>query len=99
MYDCLLCEDKEGKDLSIGLTDLRELQTHYSACFYNLVRLKPYLDPGEGNRDYDGKAVDEYGRKYRYTLGCFKNLQPSKHPSTLVGTPSTTYSLVYMSGG
>ena len=61
MHDCLLFEDKEGegKNISFGLTDLRELQTHYTGCFYNFGRFKPYLDPGEGNRDFKGKAVDE----------------------------------------
>ena len=56
----------EKKNISFGLTDLRELRTHYTGCFYNLGRFEPYLDPGEGNRDFEGKAVDEDGCKYSY---------------------------------
>ena len=62
MHNCLLCKAKEGKNLKfdLGLTE------HYSYHLYDRGLLASVLDPGEGNRDKEGKALDEYGRKFRY---------------------------------
>jgi len=65
VHNCLLCEAKEGRNLSFG-SGLMELRNHYSVCLYNRGQFKTVADPGEGNRDFEGKAVDEYGRKYKY---------------------------------
>jgi len=65
VHNCLLCEAKEGRNLSFG-SGLMELRNHYSVCLYNRGQFKSIADPGEGNRDFEGKAVDEYGRKYKY---------------------------------
>ena len=43
-----------------------ELRNHYSVCLYNQGKFKSVADPREGNRDFEGKAVDEYGRRYKY---------------------------------
>jgi len=65
VHSCLLCEAKEGRNLSFG-SGLMELRNHYSVCFYNRGQFTAVADPGEGNRDFEGKAVDEYGKKFRY---------------------------------
>jgi len=65
VHNCLLCEAKEGRNLSFG-SGLMELRNHYSVCLYNRGQFTSVADPGEGNRDFEGKAVDEYGRKFRY---------------------------------
>ena len=65
VHNCLLCEAKEGRNLSFG-SGLMELRNHYSVCFYNRGQFKSVADPREGNRDFEGKAVDEYGRRYKY---------------------------------
>ena len=63
VHNCLLCEAKEGRNLSFG-SGLMELRNHYSVCLYNRGQFTSVADPGEGNKE--GKAVDEYGRKYKY---------------------------------
>merc|ERR1719290_667167 len=65
VHNCLLCEAKEGRNLSFG-SGLMELRNHYSVCLYNRGKFKSVADPREGNRDFEGKAVDEYGRRYKY---------------------------------
>jgi len=65
VHNCLLCEAKEGRNLSFG-SGLMELRNHYSVCLYNQGKFKSVADPREGNRDFEGKAVDEYGRRYKY---------------------------------
>jgi len=65
VHNCLLCEAKEGRNLSFG-SGLMELRNHYSVCLYNRGQFTSVADPGEGNKDFEGKAVDEYGRKYKY---------------------------------
>ena len=65
MHNCLLCEAKEGRNLSFG-SGVMELRNHYSVCLYNKGQFKVAADPGEDNRDFEGKAVDEYGRRFRY---------------------------------
>ena len=65
VHNCLLCEAKDGKNLAFD-SELMEVRNHYSVCFYNLGKFKGLLDPGEENRDSEGNALDEYGRKFRY---------------------------------
>ena len=72
MNTCVLCKSvleikcrKDGKIISL-VSDLKEVRNHYSICFYEHGLLKLIVDPGEGNRDLEGKAVDEYGHKFRY---------------------------------
>ena len=65
VHNCLLCEAKEGRNLSFG-SGLMELRNHYSVCLYNRGQFTSVADPGEGNKDFEGKAVDGYGRKYKY---------------------------------
>ena len=65
MHNCLLCEAKEGRNLSFG-SGVMELRNHYSVCLYNKGQFKVAADPGEDNRDFEGKAVDEYGKRFRY---------------------------------
>ena len=43
-----------------------QLHNHYSVCLYNRGQFTSVADPGEGNKDFEGKAVDEYGRKFSY---------------------------------
>ena len=69
---CVLCKSvleikcrKDGKIISL-VSDLKEVRNHYSVCFYDHGLLKLIVDPGKGNRDFEGKAVDEHGRKFRY---------------------------------
>ena len=69
MNTCVLCKSvleikcrKDGKIISL-VSDLKEVRNHYSICFYERGLLKLIVDPGEGNRDLEGKAVDEYGHK------------------------------------
>ena len=66
VHNCLLCETKDGRNLSFGSSGLSELRNHYSVCFYNLGKFKGVLDPGVDNKDSEGEGVDEYGRKFRY---------------------------------
>ena len=61
VHNCLLCEAKEGRNLSFG-SGLMELRNHYSVCLYNRGQFMSVADPGEGNKDFEGKA----GRKYKY---------------------------------
>ena len=61
----ILCEAKEGRNLSFG-SGLMQLHNHYSVCLYNRGQFTSVADPGEGNKDFEGKAVDEYGRKFSY---------------------------------
>ena len=72
MNTCVLCKSvleikcrKDGKIISL-VSDLKEVRNHYSICFYEHGLLKLIVDPGEGNRDLEGKAVDEHGHKFRY---------------------------------
>ena len=84
MHNCLLCEAKEGRNLSFG-SGLMELCNHYSVCLYNRGQFTSVADPGEGNKDFEGKAVDGYGRKYKYK--CQVRLSApgaSQRPSQLV---------------
>ena len=80
VHNCLLCETKEGRNLSFG-SGLMELRNHYSVCLYNQGKFKSVADPREGNRDFEGKAVDEYGRRYKYKCQvpeCPKGLPKAK---------------------
>ena len=65
VHNCLLCETKDGKNLSFE-SGLSELRNHYSICLYNLGHFKGVLDPGMDNKDSEGNVLDEYGRKFRY---------------------------------
>ena len=56
-----MCKAKEGKRLN-----LKELPHHYALCLYDRGQFTSLVDPGEKNRDFEGKAVDEYGKKFRY---------------------------------
>ena len=56
-----MCKAKEGKKLN-----LKELPHHYALCLYDRGQFTSLVDPGEKNRDFEGKAVDEYGKKFRY---------------------------------
>ena len=61
----MLCEAKEGRNLSFG-SGLMDLRSHYSVCLYDKGMFKYVADPGEGNRDFEGKAVNDNGKKYKY---------------------------------
>ena len=63
IHNCLLCSNKDGKNLSL---DPSKLSDHYAFCLYNRGQFTSLVDPGEENRDFEGKAVDEYGSKFRY---------------------------------
>ena len=81
VHTCLLCETRDGRNLSFG-SGLSELRNHYSVCFYNRGQFVGVADPGEENRDpKTGKAIDEYGRKFRYKCsvsGCPRNQSKAK---------------------
>ena len=81
VHTCLLCETRDGRNLSFG-SGLSELRNHYSVCFYNRGQFVGVADPGEENRDPEtGKAMDEYGRKFRYKCsvsGCERNKSKAK---------------------
>ena len=62
VHHCLLCEEKEGRRLTLE----DNLCNHYAVCLYNRGQFTSLVDPGEENRDFEGKAVDEYGRRFRY---------------------------------
>ena len=59
MHNCLLCEAKEGRNLSFG-SGLMQLHNHYSVS--TIAASSPPLP----TLDFEGKAVDEYGRKFSY---------------------------------
>ena len=61
----MLCEAKEGRNLSFG-SGLTDLRSHYSVCLYDKGMFKYVADPGEGNRDFEGKAVNDNGKKFKY---------------------------------
>ena len=65
VHNCLLCEAKEGKNLNFS-SGLVELRKHYSVCLYKSGQFKSVGNPGEANRDQEGKVVDENGMKFRY---------------------------------
>merc|ERR1719209_40663 len=81
VHTCLLCETRDGRNLSFA-SGLSELRNHYSVCFYNRGQFVGVADPGEENRDPEtGKAVDEYGRKYKYKCSvpaCPRNQNKAK---------------------
>ena len=81
VHTCMLCETRDGRNLSFG-SGLSELRNHYSVCFYNRGQFAGVADPGDENRDPEtGKAVDEYGRKYKYKCsvpGCPRNKDKAK---------------------
>ena len=45
MHNCLLCEAKEGRNLSFG-SGLMQLHNHYSVCLYNRGQFTSIADPG-----------------------------------------------------
>ena len=58
-----------------------QLHNHYSVCLYNRGQFTSVADPGEGNKDFEGKAVDEYGRKFSYKClvpECPRNISKAK---------------------
>ena len=65
VLSCLLCEKKEGRNLSFG-SGLMDLRNHYSVCLYDKGMFKNVADPGEGNKDFEGKAVEEFGHQWKY---------------------------------
>jgi len=81
VHTCMLCETRDGRNLSFG-SGLSELRNHYSVCFYNRGQFVGVADPGDENRNPDtGKAVDEYGRKYKYKCSvpaCPRNQNKAK---------------------
>jgi len=81
VHTCMLCETRDGRNLSFG-SGLSELRNHYSVCFYNRGQFVGVADPGDENRDPEtGKAVDEYGRKYKYKCSvpaCPRNQNKAK---------------------
>jgi len=81
VHTCMLCETRDGRNLSFG-SGLSELRNHYSVCFYNRGQFVGIADPGDENRDPEtGKAVDEYGRKYKYKCSvpaCPRNQNKAK---------------------
>jgi len=65
VHNCVLCNDKEGRNLSFG-TGLSELRNHYSVCLYNFGWFVGVLAPGAENSTAEGRAVDEFARQWRY---------------------------------
>ena len=57
-----MCKAKEGRRLNLG----QGLIDHYAFCLYNRGQFASLVDPGEENRDFEGKAIDEYGMRFRY---------------------------------
>ena len=94
MHNCLLCEAKEGRNLSFG-SGLMQLHNHYSVCLYNRGQFTSIADPGEGNKDFEGKAVDEYGRKFSYKCPvpeCPRSISKAKPMFQGVGHPRWRHS-------
>ena len=84
VHNCLLCEAKEGRNLSFG-SGLMELRNHYSVCLYNRGQFTSVADPGEGNKDFEGKAVDEYVMEgsTNTSVRCQSATGASRRPSQL----------------
>jgi len=75
IHDCLLCDAKDGKAMKFD-SGAKELRYHYAVCFYVKGAFVGILDPGNKNRDEAGKALEEYGTKFKYTCPipkCHKN--------------------------
>merc|ERR1719228_613772 len=75
IHNCLICDSKEGKNLNLG-SGIKDLSYHYSVCFYNQGGYAWIVDPGKDNVDELGRAIEEYGKKFKYTCpiaSCPKN--------------------------
>ena len=58
MHDCLLCTDRDGKNLNLG-SGLVDIRYHYAVCYYNRGEMFAVVDPGEENRAQGGGVREE----------------------------------------
>ena len=66
IHKCLLCDQKEGRNLHLSEDGLHTLVHHYAACYYNLNKYRHIVSPGIANQDHDGGPLEELSRfKYK----------------------------------
>ena len=67
-YVCNSTRDKEKR--ALNLKNVFYLKNHISKCLYMSGRLFAAIDPGDENRDIEGKPVDEFGLKNGFWYRC-----------------------------
>eukprot|EP00092_Neocalanus_flemingeri_P019384 GFUD01020998.1.p1 GENE.GFUD01020998.1~~GFUD01020998.1.p1 ORF type:complete len:822 (+),score=261.57 GFUD01020998.1:62-2527(+) len=67
-YVCNSVKDKEKR--ALNLKNVFYLKNHISKCLYMSGRLFAAIDPGDENRDADGRPVDEFGLKNSFWYRC-----------------------------
>ena len=67
-YVCNSIKDKEKR--ALNLKNVFYLKNHISKCLYMSGRLFAAIDPGDENRDDEGRPVDEFGLKNGFWYRC-----------------------------
>jgi len=79
IMNCILCDEKEGKNLNAGTS---ELKYHLSVCVYSMGGFLDILPAHQGTMDI--KKIEEFGNRFKYKCP-FENCDKSSGKSKAIG--------------